>query len=81
MTGCEREYLEMVSRTSPEVFRQIMLCLGHTELMAEKSRVRSSFLASSSTADLWPHSLSSTWRQYHRQYLENPPQLRVDNCA
>ena len=52
MTGCEREYLEMVSRTSPEVFRQMTLCLGHTELMAEKRRVRSSFLASSSTADL-----------------------------
>mgnify|MGYP007025567123 CR=1 FL=1 len=61
MTGCEREYLEMVSRTSPEVFRQMTLCLGHTELMAEKRRVRSSFLASSSTADLWPHSLSNTW--------------------
>ena len=52
MTGCDREYLEIVRSTSPEVLRQIMLCFGHTELMAEKSRVRSSFLASSSTADL-----------------------------
>ena len=62
MTGWERECLEMDSSTSELVFRQMLLCGGHTELTAENRRLRSSFLASSSTAALCVHSLNNTCR-------------------
>ena len=43
--------LDIVSRVSLEVFRQMALWAGEMELIAENNSVKSSFLASSSTAD------------------------------
>lgn len=52
MTDGLRLCLEMVRRMSAEVFLHIRLCSGHVEVTAEKSSVRSSFLANSSTAGM-----------------------------
>ena len=60
MTGWLRLCLEMVSRMSAAVFRQRTLCGTQWELTAEKSSVRSSFRASSSTAGTWVQSRNKT---------------------
>ena len=56
-----RPCLESVINTSAALFRQGTLWFGHQLVMAENSRVKSSFLASSSAGEEWLHSLTSTF--------------------
>ena len=49
-----------MTRTSPALFLQMMLCVGHQLVIALNSRLRSSFLASSSAGDMWLDSRTNT---------------------
>ena len=60
MTDGLRVCLEMVRRMSAEVFLHIKLYSGHVDVTAEKRRVKSSFLANSSTAGTYPDNRNKT---------------------
>ena len=51
---------DSVIRTSAALFLHGTLWTGHQLVMAENSKVRSSFLANSSAGDEWLHSLTKT---------------------